>query len=611
MEEQRRFAILAAVQAGVGGLTALGVAALYLLAPATLQNSGFAQVMAALGLVTALYYLSGHQFLKRRYLRASLLVLSGLSGVNLLIVLASTGGLDSPFYGFWLLVIAASGLFGATPPAVALGATGLGAGLAWWGQGLSLQYLSAHAGQALVTIAAWGLAQWINLGARRTKQDKQAVSALSGELGAERLRAQVLMSSIADGVIVIDRSNQIQLLNRAAQEMTGWDAESVQNVDYHLVLPLTAADGKPLAPADDPFQQSWAANASIVRNDLVMTTSGGNQRTLSISVSPIYNGDQSIAGAIAVFRDISKDKEVERQRSEFVSTASHEMRTPVAAIEGYISLALNPKVATVDDRAKEYLNKAHQNTQHLGELFRDLLSVTKVEQGQLARNLAPVNLGQLVEDVVRDMQFSAEKKKLTLTFAPAGAGLGGDKTVMPLYYVRADQERIREVLMNLVDNALKYTPEGGVTVGIVGDERTVNVSVRDTGPGISPENIPHLFQKFYRVDSSATRTIGGTGLGLYLCRAVIELHGGRIWAESTPGQGSTFYFNLPRLPASQAEPTPAATVAPAQPVATPAVNPAAPVPAAAPAPAQPTAGPAQPAAAAAYIAPAIPPGGGK
>ncbi|HSH31793.1 MAG TPA: ATP-binding protein, partial [Candidatus Saccharimonadales bacterium] len=547
MEEHRKYTILAGVQAALGGLIALGVSGLYLVRPDSLRATGFTQVMAGLGLVTALYYLSLHQFLKRFYLLISALVITALSGLNLLIVIASSGGLDSPFYSFWLLVIVAAGLFGTTPISLAAAATGVGYVLTWAGQDFSGQYLSSQADQLLATLAAVGLALWVDAGARRSQQEKQAVNALSGELGAERLRAQVLMSSMADGVIVIDQTGQIQLINRAAEEMTGWDQESVQNVDYHLVLPLQTADGKPLAPADDPFQQSWTNNTGVVKNDLVLTTSGGNQHSLSISVSPIYGGDKSIAGAIAVFRDISQDKQIERQRSEFVSTASHEMRTPVAAIEGYISLALNPKVATVDDRAKDYLNKAHQNTQHLGELFRDLLSVTKVEQGQLAQHLSVISLSELIQDIVSDMQFSAQQKHLSLTFTPQG-GNPADRTIMPLYYVRADVERIREVVMNLIDNALKYTAEGGVVVGIIGDDHTVNVSIRDSGAGIAAENIPHLFQKFYRVDSSATRTIGGTGLGLYLCRAVIELHGGRIWAESTVGTGTTFYFNLPRVP---------------------------------------------------------------
>jgi signal transduction histidine kinase len=302
-----------------------------------------------------------------------------------------------------------------------------------------------------------------------------------------------------------------------------------------------------------------------------MLTRGGKKYELSISISPIYNAEQKVTGAIGVFRDISKEKEIERQRNEFVSTASHEMRTPVAAIEGYISLAMNAKVATIDDRAMNYLTKAHENTQHLGELFRDLLSITKLEEGLIAKHLAPVNLTSMLQDITGDMQLVASKKNLSVTFAASSAT---GKTITPIYTVMADPERLREVIMNLVDNAIKFTTEGGITLGLSGDAKTVTVRVQDTGPGIAAEDIPHLFQKFYRVDSSATRTVGGTGLGLYLCRTLVELFNGRIWVESEVGKGSSFNFMLPRIEnQTQAATVPSALpqpgVAKAQPVPIP------------------------------------------
>ena len=127
----------------------------------------------------------------------------------------------------------------------------------------------------------------------------------------------------------------------------------------------------------------------------------------------------------------------------------------------------------------------------------------------------------------------------------------GTKVVRPLYYVHADPDRLREVITNIFDNAVKYTPNGSITLGLTGNNDVVQMFVRDTGPGIPAADVPHLFQKFYRVDSSATRTIGGTGLGLFICKKIIELYKGRIWAESEVGKGSTFYINLPRLTSQQ------------------------------------------------------------
>ena len=136
--------------------------------------------------------------------------------------------------------------------------------------------------------------------------------------------------------------------------------------------------------------------------------------------------------------------------------------------------------------------------------------------------------------------------------ASSATASGSARVIKPLYYINVDSERIREVIINLFDNAVKYTESGSVSIGLTGDANVVQLSIQDTGAGIAAEDIPHLFQKFYRVDNSATRTIGGTGLGLFICRKIVELYSGRIWVESKPGTGSTFFINLPRLDAKQA-----------------------------------------------------------
>jgi signal transduction histidine kinase len=261
---------------------------------------------------------------------------------------------------------------------------------------------------------------------------------------------------------------------------------------------------------------------------------------------------------VATFGNVSEERAQEQQRADFISTASHEMRTPVAAIEGYLALALNDKVSTIDSRARDYLEKAHTSTQHLGKLFQDLLTSAKAEDGRLTSHPVTVEMGQFVEQLAGDLKLIAEQKGLGMDFVAgsslvnATSGQGSNKVIKPLYYVFGDADRLREVITNLFDNAVKYTPEGKITIGINGNDQVVQCFVRDTGPGISAEDVPHLFQKFYRVDNSATRTIGGTGLGLFICRKIIELYNGRIWAESKVGQGSTFYINLPRLTTQKA-----------------------------------------------------------
>ena len=234
------------------------------------------------------------------------------------------------------------------------------------------------------------------------------------------------------------------------------------------------------------------------------------------------------------------------------------MRTPVAAIEGYLALALNEKVAKIDNKARDYLEKAHSSTQHLGRLFQDLLTAAKSEDGRLINHPQVVEMGAYLQEITDGMKFAAEKKGLLLDFMLGSDGgqlvsaNQRERVVRPLYYVFIDPERMREVITNLFDNAVKYTESGKITIGLTGDDKIVQFRINDTGHGIPAEDIPHLFQKFYRVDNSDTRTIGGTGLGLFICKKIVELYDGRIWVESEVGKGSTFFINLQRLSTERA-----------------------------------------------------------
>jgi two-component system, OmpR family, sensor histidine kinase VicK len=266
------------------------------------------------------------------------------------------------------------------------------------------------------------------------------------------------------------------------------------------------------------------------------------------------NEGKPSGGVVAVMRDVSKEKEEEARRSDFISTASHEMRTPLAAIEGYLSLALNPKTAQIDDKARNLLLKAQMATNHLGELFRDLLTSSKADDGRLVSFPAVVEIGSILEQVAEAARFKAKEKNLDIKYIISSQQqVNAGKAIRPLYYAYADPNRIREVFQNIVDNAVKYTMSGQIEVRLTGDNATIQAQFIDTGGGIAAEDIPHLFQKFYRVDNSTTRTVSGTGLGLYICRKIVEMYNGRIWVESQVGHGSTFFINLPRISAQQAQ----------------------------------------------------------
>jgi PAS domain S-box-containing protein len=380
-------------------------------------------------------------------------------------------------------------------------------------------------------------------------------------LGDAKVRFEVIFNTIEDGVILVDASQTIQLCNPGASAITGWKSEEATGINVLQVVHLVNDKGEPLPDSVNPFTEIFKMSTTLRNNKAILANREGKQVPIDLSLTPLMDDKQQVTAAVAVFRNVSEERAEERQRADFISTASHEMRTPVAAIEGYLALALNEKVSTIDKRARDYLEKAHSSTQHLGQLFQDLLTSAKAEDGRLTSHPSVFEFGAFLEQLTSDLRLVAEKKGLFVDFIAGSNNTinasrtteGGERVIRPLFYVYADQDRMREVITNLFDNAVKYTPEGRITISLTGNEQVVQCSVRDTGPGIPSEDVPHLFQKFYRVDNSATRTIGGTGLGLFICRKIVELYSGRIWVESELGKGSSFYINLPRLSTEKAK----------------------------------------------------------
>lgn len=400
-------------------------------------------------------------------------------------------------------------------------------------------------------------AKIFNLFRRSGSKPKQG--RLDTLLKSNQVQSDILIQSLADGVIVINTQRTITIMNATAAALTGWKVEEAKGIDAQLVMKLSDESGKPLEANDNVFARIFTQKEPITQNYTLMSRDNSKKSIISLVLSPvILPKEGEVVGAVAVFRDISQARMEEQHRADFISTASHEMRTPVAAIEGYLALALNDKVSQIDAKARSYLEKAHSSTQHLGKLFQDLLTSAKAEDGRLVSHPVVVEMGNYLEQLADSLRFAAEKKGLLVDFVigsdnlPASGQVGGGKVIKPLYYVHVDPDRLREVITNLFDNAVKYTESGKVSLGLTGDNDVIQLYVRDTGPGIPAEDVPHLFQKFYRVDSSATRTIGGTGLGLFICRKIVELYNGRIWVTSQVGQGSTFYINLPRISTQKA-----------------------------------------------------------
>ncbi|MBQ3261124.1 PAS domain-containing protein [Candidatus Saccharibacteria bacterium] len=368
--------------------------------------------------------------------------------------------------------------------------------------------------------------------------------------------AQLALNTIRDGVIIVDPNGVIQFMNPAAVEITGCDkADNAVGLDFLLVMKFETTEGEKIEDSNNLLKNAITTNQAFETRNYVLIA-GANEKKTPVAITMTPSGDTR-SNRIITFRNIAKELEEEGAQTEFISTASHEMRTPVASIEGYLGLALNPQTATIDARARQYLESAHSASQHLGNLFKDLLDVTKLDDRRVRAHLMPIELSGFVKKFSDEYLSKFREKNINYSFGADNNKKGKfsrEKTIEQTVYTFADPDFLGEILSNLIENAIKYTPEGGaVWINVQGDGDRALINVTDTGIGIAAEDLQHIFQKFYRADNSQTRTVGGTGLGLYLVKQRTESMDGRVWAESAFGEGSTFYVSLPRLTADEYE----------------------------------------------------------
>lgn len=363
--------------------------------------------------------------------------------------------------------------------------------------------------------------------------------------------ANLVLNSIDEGVMIIHSSGIVVLINPAAMRLLGTsDPNTVENLQLASILKLENGEGLKIDDNINPVLRAVMNGENYNTRDLVLVSIQEQRKPVAISVVCTTTGQNE---RIITLRDIARELEEEGEQAEFISTASHEMRTPVASIEGYLGLALNPKTATIDDRARKYLEEAHASSKHLGRLFKDLLDVTKLDDKKIRVQLSPVEMSSTVRSIANGQVPMMNEKGIHYTFGASSARSDNTtRTINQEVYASVDIDFLREVVNNLVENAIKYTASGGgIWINVRGDGDRVLINVTDTGIGISPDDLKHIFQKFYRADNSQTRTVGGTGLGLYLVKQRVEAMGGKVWAESSFGEGSTFYLSFPRITAEE------------------------------------------------------------
>jgi PAS domain S-box-containing protein len=363
---------------------------------------------------------------------------------------------------------------------------------------------------------------------------------LFSDIQTERDTVSALLGASADGILVVDAARRADRANPALRELVGLPERPFEGALCEEVLGCRHGD-KLACGEMCPFERVIASGQSLRDHSFATTTRDGRNIWLSGAYSPVRDLDGNIAFGIASLRDVTRAKEVEQLQHDFVSIVSHELRGPLTAIKGFVTTLISKSDRLAPETRFEFLETINHQADRLNQLVEDLLNVSRIDSRRLQMKMIELDLEALTRKLVGEFYAKWGSREITIDADPA----------LPL--VMADRSKIEEVLINLIDNAVKYSPAGGsVKVTMVPTRVGVQVAVEDSGIGIAPEDAAKLFQKFNRIASEATRDIGGTGLGLYIVRSLVEAHGGRIWLTSAPGEGSTFTFTLPKDQSGQA-----------------------------------------------------------
>ena len=377
---------------------------------------------------------------------------------------------------------------------------------------------------ALVSLHFWWRKKFAALQGRHAAEIESAQRRQQQTNVDAKAQQQVLFNSMIEGLLLLDRAQKIYLANRAFKNLFGLKTE---------LRGKTILEALRLHELDELVQRVQAEGQVF---DYELKLPDLSERWLRVNAAGISNSAGEREGMILVFHDLTRLKQLERTREEFVANVSHELRTPLSLIKGYVETLLDG-ARNDPEVAQRFLKIIERNTQRLDLLIQDLLTISALESGRMKLNLQPVDLRALAGKVMTDLHGRAEDKNVSLV------------NEVPEFTAKADANRLDQVFANLVDNAIKYgRTNGTVTVGgkKLDDDRR-EIFVRDDGPGIPPEALDRVFERFYRVDKARSRDQGGTGLGLSIVKHIVQAHGGEVRVESEPGKGATFFFTLPAV----------------------------------------------------------------
>ncbi len=369
---------------------------------------------------------------------------------------------------------------------------------------------------------------------QKVKDRTKELALAKNRIEQEKNRIEAILISMADGVFVIDNKERLVLCNPSVKRITGFGQTEYIGRPYNQILKFLKEDDK---KENTEFIKKTLKTGELSKmsNHTVLIAKDGHEIPVSCLAAAIKNEKKEIIGAVVSFRDITKEREIDRIKSEFVSLASHQLRTPVTIIKWGAESLLKSIGDKLKEKDKVQVDRIYRGSNRMIELVNDLLNVSRLESGRLAFKKEEMQLEELVDKVAEEYKPYLEKKKAKLLVT---------KPEKSLPKVDVDPEKIRQVVIILLDNAIKYSPEGSeIKIKIEQKDKEILYSTSDQGVGVPKKQQEKVFSRFFRADNVSQKP--GTGLGLYLAKGLVEAHGGKIWFESEEDKGTTFYFTLP------------------------------------------------------------------
>lgn len=359
----------------------------------------------------------------------------------------------------------------------------------------------------------------------------------------QRAYSDAIFNSIGEGAIATDEFGRITRVNPKALEILGYKEADLLGEWFPKRIVAVNEDGTPLSLIDRPITRAFLTGNSITEK-MFYRKKDGDRLPVVVTVSPILLADRPI-GAIEVFRDITVEEEIDRMKSEFISLASHQLRTPLSAIKTYSHMLVDGYMGDVSVAQKKSLRTIITASNRMNELISTLLNITRIESGTITIVPKILKVERACEEVIKELGLAATEKQIDVTLTQKGHSSTTVKT---------DNLILKEIITNLLSNAIKYTSDGGeIRLEVQGRARDVLIAVHDNGWGIPEHAHDQVFSKFFRAQNTVKRETTGTGLGLYLVKGLLERLGGTIWFDSTEGKGTSFYITLPKQTAKTSE----------------------------------------------------------